>query len=173
LRCSFHHRFFTRRRHPGPPLLGSRKDYQKDSAWFDPTESRPYSVSLYYEVTDLGPFYTGPHDVDFELIKKIWGIDDLATLNGHTFYSCKQAGDETVDSIDEIAVNAFARLTPEELLSLQMVSPDYEKVAVVGKGTAWSSQPSRSTSSTSSTVTGGLPWWARTITLDKDQSPIH
>ena len=97
----------------------------RDSAKFDPAYSKPYSTDLDYIG---GAFPDSIQNVDTELIKKIWGIDDLGTLNnGYNMYTCTEAGDKTVDSIDEIVANAFARLTPEELLSLQMViPPDYE-----------------------------------------------
>lgn len=97
----------------------------QDSALFDPAYSRPYSTDLIY-FTEGG--MTTIQNVDIELIRKIWGIDDLGTLNnGYNMYTCTEPGDQAVDSIDEIAANAFAHLTSEELLSLQMViPPDYE-----------------------------------------------
>jgi hypothetical protein len=107
----------------GPFSSSDRKPFtvDRDSAKFDPTYSKPYSTNLYY-LTEAFP--TTIENVDLELIKKIWGIDDLGTLNnGYNIYTCTQAGDKTVDSIDEIVANAFARLTPEELRSLQMVIP--------------------------------------------------
>lgn len=96
----------------------------KDSALFDPAYISPYGAELNY----IAPNMTNIQNVDIELIKKIWGIDDLGTLNnGWNMYTCTEEGDAFVDSIDEIATNAFARLTPEELVDLQMViPPDYE-----------------------------------------------
>jgi hypothetical protein len=54
------------------------------------------------------------------IVERLWNVDDIAVLEGTQAYGCSEAGDETVDSIDEIVANASARLSPEEIASIGM-----------------------------------------------------
>ncbi len=80
-----------------------------------------YFITMLYTLENAFlQFPFGPSGIDVDVIKKIWGITDIETLRGTTTYYCDPPGDEIVDSIDEIASNAFARLSRVERTLLQM-----------------------------------------------------
>ncbi len=96
----------------------------RDIAELAVKDASPYIIYLQYTTNrewDFGPYPVRVSDA--ELITKTWGIDNIASLRGISSYGCSAAGDETVDSIDEIVSNAIARLTPQELSEMGLVQP--------------------------------------------------
>lgn len=96
------------------PLTGGRDS--KD-AYFRFDDPAAYEiVLLYWYLGD--PFVVGfptGTDITPEMVRKIWGIEDLNQLWGMTRFGCSTPGGATVDSIDEIISTARATLSQHEL----------------------------------------------------------
>ncbi len=52
-----------------------------------------------------------------ETVRKVWGVENIESLYGRHEYFCDKAGDQRVDSIDEIAARRSSLLTAEEKTS--------------------------------------------------------
>jgi hypothetical protein len=96
-------------------LEGIRQQTSSGEIWV-PVATKDTLIRIQYDAHYDGaaPRMTSP---SIETVLKVWGKESIESLYGRHVYFCDKAGDERVDSVDEIAARRTSLLTAEEKLS--------------------------------------------------------